>query len=76
MAGGYMSGMDSSYSANDYSLSKHEISNMSLPLDTWIDVAVEVNTTIGVFVNNTPSGNFDTNNLTIPDGNFGSNYCF
>ena len=63
--------------ANDYSLSKHEISNMSLPLDTWVDVAIEVNTTVGLFfVNHSPSGNFDTNNLTIPDGNFGSNYCF
>ena len=63
--------------ANDYSLSKHEISNMPLPLDQWVDVAVEVNNTIGVFfVNHTPVGNFDTNNLTIPDGNFGSNYCF
>ena len=63
--------------ASDYSLSKHEISNTSLPLNQWVDVAVEVNATNGVFfVNHTPSGNFDTNNLTIPDGNFGSNYCF
>ena len=64
--------------SNEYSMSRNPISNVSLETNTWTDVKVVVNTTVGgeFFINNESAGTFGSDKSQIPAGDFGSNDCY
>ncbi len=75
--GMYLNGATLSY-ASEYSLSKHPVSNTSIPTKSWSHVAVSINIGVGgeFFVNGESAGMISAGDANIPLGDFGSNDCF
>ena len=75
--GMYLNGANLSY-ASEYSLSKHPVSNTSIPTKSWSHVAVSINIGVGgeFFVNGESAGMISAGDANIPLGDFGSNDCF
>ena len=75
--GMYLNDGNLSY-ASEYSISKHPVSNTSIPKDTWSHVAVSIKQGVGgeFFVNGDSAGLISAADANIPMGDFGSNDCF
>lgn len=75
--GMYLNNGNLSY-ASEYSISKHPVSNMSVPVDSWSHVAVSLTNGIGgeFFINGESAGLISAEDANIPIGDFGSNDCY
>ena len=75
--GMYLNDGNLSY-ASEYSLSKHPISNVSVPTDMWSHVAVSIQNAVGgeFFINGESAGLISAEDANIAIGDFGSNDCF
>ena len=75
--GMYLNDGNLSYSS-EYSISKHPVSNTSVPTNTWSHVAVSIQKTVGgeFFINGESAGLISAEDANIPIGDFGSNDCF
>ena len=64
--------------SSQYSLSKHPLSNVSVPVGTWSTIEVEIVEGVGgeFRIDGVPAGNISADDATIPAGDFGSNDCF
>ena len=64
--------------SSEYSLSKHPLSNMSVTVDNWSTIEVEIVEGVGgeFRIDGIPVGNISAEDANIPVGDFGSNDCF
>lgn len=64
--------------SSEYSLSKHPLSNISVTVDTWSTIEVEIIEGVGgeFRIDGIPAGNISADDANIPAGDFGSNDCF
>ena len=64
--------------SSEYSLSKHPLSNMSVTVDNWSTIEVEIIEGVGgeFRIDGMPVGNISAEDANIPAGDFGSNDCF
>ncbi|MDB2671996.1 hypothetical protein N9Y75_04005 [Candidatus Poseidoniales archaeon] len=64
--------------SSEYSLSKHPLSNMSVTVDNWSTIEVEIIEGVGgeFRIDGMPVGNISVEDANIPVGDFGSNDCF
>ena len=64
--------------SSEYSLSKHPLSNMSVTVENWSTIEVEIIEGVGgeFRIDGIPAGNISAEDANIPAGDFGSNDCF
>ena len=64
--------------SSEYSLSKHPLSNMSVTVDNWSTIEVEIVEGVGgeFRIDGISVGNISAEDANIPVGDFGSNDCF